>query len=106
MQIFFTEKNWIRFAIGKITTIRTRERKEGIYTAYRGRFNRKILGKVKISKPTKICKVSELTEQDAKNDGFLSLAELLLELGRLNAQITVNTFVYIYPVEVIENVDR
>jgi len=100
----FSPSNWSRFEThNKKTTIRTREQKPGIKVAGHGSIQWgswvAYPEKVRIHPYSKKCRVIELTKEDAVNDGFDSLCELILELGCLNKDITVDTLVYIHPVE-------
>lgn len=99
MTVRFTQGNWDRFKNGKTTTIRMHPIKPGWHDAVSGsRFKPKKLGEVFIRDFYVPKCVRELNEADAKNDGFNSLAELLLELGRLNKDITVGSIVLIHGV--------
>jgi hypothetical protein len=101
----FSKQNWERFFTkGKKTTIRLKKKGTGIQKAYAGsRFKPQLLGTIKVGLPHR-CLASDLTEEDAKNDGFDSLCELLLELGKLNEDIEVDSEIFIYPVVVKEGV--
>lgn len=103
MLLRFSPPNWERFEThNKKTTIRTRRIKPGVHTAGKGSPQWRTWvpwpQKVYVYTEEKACKVCELTEQDAKDDGFDSLCELLLELGKLNRGITAETTVYKHPV--------
>ncbi len=100
----FSDANWARFFThDKQTTIRTKELKLGTHGVYGGsRFKPKRLGSVDVGPCVKKCQVQELLEDDAIHDGFSNLAELLLELGKLNKEITAKTTVYIHYVKVLE----
>lgn len=99
--IRFTRANWARFAThGKTTTIRTNGGlKRGEYVVFSGpRFKPEEIGTVKIDGIKKACKVKLLTKKDALADGFNSRDELLFELARLNKELTLDSFVYVYRV--------
>ena len=91
----FTESNWERFFThGKKTTFRIHCKRIGHYGVCGGsyynpvKFGELDIVKVDAGKPFK-----ELTEQDAKDDGFDSLEELKKEIQRLN-KITDETTLY------------
>ena len=92
----FTKSNWERFeTYSKKTTIRNHELKAGVHKVASGMFKRReSLGKVYVHPYEKKCKVCELTEQDAKDDGFDSLCELLIELAHRNPNLTAYDYVY------------
>lgn len=103
-----TVENWKRFKTqGKKTTIRTRIIPIGIHKVLAGplfkstRLGRLFIGSMSPFKDVK--KAKDLTEQDARNDGFRNLCELLIELAHRNPNLTVNTTVYIHPARVIED---
>jgi len=102
--IRFSKSNWDRFKTNnKKTTIRLREVKTGIHACGSGSpqwGNWKRWGTVYVHPFVAKKKVIDLNSEDAERDGFDSLTELLIELGKLNKTITVNDYVYIHPVEV------
>ena len=85
----FNKRNWIKFFDGhnKKTTIRLRKSKIGHHKAYAGSyFNPEVLGEFDIVKIENL-KFKDLTEQDAKDDGFDSLFQLQTELVALNGEV-------------------
>jgi hypothetical protein len=99
--IKFSKSNWERFEThNKRTTIRHHELKTGFHTASTGWYkNYSRLGTVYVHPFEKKCMVKELTMQDAMDDGFDSLCELLIELAHLNKALTPETIVFKHPVE-------
>jgi len=92
----FTRRNWIKYFDGhnKQTTIRLKKSRIGHHKAYAGSYyHPEILGDFNI---TKICgiKYKDLTEQNAKDDGFDTLKELQEELQILNGKIEPETILY------------
>ena len=96
-----TQKNWDRIEThNKKTTIRVHELKEGIQNVYCGsRYKPKLLGQLKVSKPSSIKMFKELIKKDAKSDGFNTLTELTLELMELNKNIMPDTILFIHPIK-------
>lgn len=47
--------------------------------------------------------VMQLTPEDARNDGFDNLTELIIELARRNPDLNAGTQVHIQPVAVVED---
>ena len=85
----FNKRNWIKFFDGhnKKTTIRLRKSKIGHHKAYAGSyFKPEVLGEFDIVKIENL-KFKDLTEQDAKDDGFDSLFQLQTELVALNGEV-------------------
>ena len=103
MIIRFTKENWNRFFTkGKKSTFRIKEKKPGHYDAYGGSYYAPVkFGSLDIVK-VGAKKVTELTEQDAKDDGFDSLYELKRELKRLNT-IDSRTILYKHWIENVKN---
>jgi hypothetical protein len=101
----FTWENWKKFFMSKKkTTIRLKEKKQGFQNAVGGsRYKPIIFGRISVGKP-KASRVCDLTDVDAKSDGFNSLGELLLELGKLNKDIEFNSKIFIYPVKVTKRI--
>lgn len=101
-----TRENWDRFEThNKKTTIRLHQLKPGIHACGSGSpqwGNWKKWGDVHVHPWIKKCRVDQLTLEDAKRDGFDSLCELLLELGRLNKSIKADDIVYIHPLEKVK----
>ncbi len=92
----FNRRNWRKYFDGsnKKTTIRLRKSKIGHHKAYAGSyFKPEVLGEFDVTKVIEI-KYKELTEQDAKDDGFNSLYELKVELINLNGSIDHETTIY------------
>ena len=83
MIIRFTQENWNRFFThNKKTTLRIKPKKPGHYDAYGGSYYNPVkFGSLDIVK-VGAKKVTALTEQDAKDDGFDSLYGLKRELMR------------------------
>ena len=100
--IKFSKDNWRRFEThNKRTTIRHHELKTGFHAVSSGWYkNYKRLGTVYVHPYEKKCKVRELTEQDARDDGFDSLCELLIELAHLNRRLIADTIVWKHPLEI------
>lgn len=108
--IFFKKENWNRFFTHKKkTTIRFHRIKEGLHTAGRGSRtygNYKHLGKVFVGKPVepegKMMK--DLTEQDAIDDGFDNLEELMKEIKRITFSDpkTPDSICWRYPINVVD----
>ena len=100
MVVRYAENNWSKYfdGSGKKTTIRHHELKTGFHATTGGsRFKPKRLGSHYVHPYSKMCLVKELTEQDARNDGFNNLCELLLELAKRNPTIQADTQVWIHP---------
>lgn len=99
--------NWRRFHAGKKTTIRVKRLKTGVHDVCGGaRFKPFHLGKLEIGSPalvTGVRRVRQLTEEDARNDGFDNLIDLIIELARLNRELTGNTTVYIHPAKIVKD---
>ena len=92
----FNRRNWIRFFDGhnKKTTIRLRKSRIGLTNAYAGsRRHPELLGTFYID-GIEEKRFDQLTPQDAIDDGFGNLKELLDELMLLNSQISPETKVY------------
>jgi hypothetical protein len=108
--IFFKKNNWNRFFTHKkITTIRFHKIREGLHSAGSGSRisgSYKHLGKVIVGKAVEPDgkMVKDLTEQDAIDDGFDNLAELIKELKSINftVPVTPETIGWRYPVHVVE----
>lgn len=108
--IFFTKRNWNRFFThDKKTTIRFHEVREGLHSAGSGSRlsgTYKHLGKVHVGKPVEPDGkfVKDFTEQDARDDGFDSLEELMEELRNIkfSIPITPETLGWRYPAVVVE----
>jgi len=94
----YTKNNWNKYfdGSGKKTTIRLTQHKIGNHKCWAGSYYKpELLGThdvVKIA-PSKF---GELTEVDAKNDGFKNIEELKEELKRLNPNINPKNDVYIH----------
>jgi hypothetical protein len=95
-QIRFSLENWMRFEThNKSTTWRTSRKPDGIYELTRGTYYKPqpmgffMLLKFKCKK-----RFMDLTEEDAKLDGFDSLSELKAELKRLNPAIHKGQYLY------------
>jgi len=104
MMIRFTKENWERFKThNKTTTIRTKPLKPGVYNAYGGsRYKPEKLGQIMVEEPAVTRAANELILSDALNDGFDSLMELGMVLGRLNPKMTAHdTILYIHKVKVV-----
>lgn len=95
MIIRFTKENWNRFFTkNKKSTFRIHPKEIGHYDVYGGSYYHPVkFGELDIVQIEKK-KFAELTEQDAKDDGFDSLQELKDELLRLNEAIKKNTVLY------------
>lgn len=108
--MFFKKENWNRFFThDKKTTIRFDKKRAGIQAAGRGSKicgTYKHLGKVEVGEAIEPDgkMIKELTEQDAKDDGFDTLKELIDELTRINygKEITPERRVWRHPVKILE----
>ena len=92
----FTRKNWVKFFDGsnKKTTIRVKKSKIKHHKAYAGSyFKPELLGEFDINQINRV-QYKNLTEEDARFDGFKTLEELKNELERLNGIIEPDTIVY------------
>ena len=97
----FTRGNWNKyFTAQKKTTVRLRKRTPGYYDAVVDKVKAGVLlFEPEIGEK----KVKELNENDARNEGFNYLYELLFELGRCYGQeITLDSTVFVQPTAVIE----
>jgi len=103
MMLRFTKENWERFKTpGKTTTIRMKRLKPGVYNCYGGsRYKPEKLGQVVVEEGPDVMSVYGLILSDALNDGFESLAELLIELAHLNPKLKATNDVYIHKVKVV-----
>lgn len=102
MSVRFTQSNWDKFfSSDKKTTIRLHALKPGLHAVLGGsRFKPVTRGALFVYTFKETKKIRDLTLADARNDGFDMLADLLLELGRLNKECTSDSWVFIHPVEV------
>jgi len=101
----FNKRNWDKFFDGsnKKTTLRLKKSKIGHHKAYAGSYFKPItLGEFDIIKISEK-KYKELTEEDAKLDGFNSLYDLKNELITLNGSIDHETIFYQHWIENVEN---
>lgn len=96
----FTRKNWAKFfGSNKKTTLRLKKSKIGHHKAYAGSYyNPELLGEFDIIGVREIM-FKDLTEDDAKCDGFSSLNELKAELRLLNGDISQETIMFQYWIE-------
>ena len=102
MSVRFTESNWKRFDThNKETTTRFHSLKVGWQKAIGGsRFKPVTWGIVYVSEVMATKTVDMLTLEDAKADGFESLADYLMELGFLDKRKHCGRdIVYIHKVE-------
>lgn len=100
MNMRFTRENWrLFFTTNKKTTIRTKRKKTGHYTAVMGsRMKPQKLGEFDlVSCEEKLALL--LNDEDAKNSGFETASELFDELSRLNGTSALMGSVYICHVE-------
>ena len=106
MIIRFTKENWERFFTkGKKTTLRIHPREVGHYDVYGGSYYKpEKRGELDIVK-VEPRKVTELTEQDAKDDGFDSKEELVKELKRLNS-LTSDSMLYKHWIENVKEAGK
>ena len=75
----------------------------GEHNAYGGsRYKPKKLGRILVEHST-VKDVRELTDEDARNDGFALRDYLLLELGRLNRLLDARDSIVIHQVKVLED---
>ena len=102
MIIRFTKENWEKFfTYKKVSTFRIHPRKVGHYDVYGGSYYKpEKMGELDIMR-VEPKKVTELTEQDAKDDGFNFKEELVKELKRLNT-IDSRTILYKHWIENIK----
>lgn len=99
--IRFSKSNFERFKThNKLTTIRGHELKAGEHDFIGGsRMKPFAYGHGFVHPAVKKCRIRDLTEADAKNDGFDSLCELLLELGHLGkGEFKPETWVWVHGV--------
>ena len=97
----FNRKNWEKFFDGsnKKTTIRLKKRKEGHYQADTGSYYHPIkLGEFYITKVTETT-FGALNHQDAVDDGFKSLNDLIAELEIINGKIHNSTILWKHWIE-------
>jgi len=101
----FTEQNWLRFRLhNKKTTIRVNPLSPGLHKCLGGpRFKPIRLGTIEAYAVKDTKYVMQLTVEDAVNDGFDSLQDLLVELAHRNPKLTTLTQVHIQPVRVVED---
>lgn len=97
----FNRRNWVRFFDGhnKKTTLRLKKNRIGHHKAYAGSYMKPVLlGEfdITIVRELKYC---DLTENDAKLDGFDTLEELKAELTNLNGKIAGDTLLYQHVIE-------
>ena len=109
--IRFSKDNWEKFEThNKKTTIRFGKVKVGFHTAGHGSMQwgswSSYPEKVYVHPFMKSCKAKNLTEKDAKKDGFDTLNELMFELGKLNPRRSAEETVYVYPIEKVKILPR
>lgn len=108
--MFFKKGNWNRFFThNKKTTIRFTKKRTGIQIAGQGSKicgTYKKLGKIDVGEAIEPDgkMIKELTKQDAIDDGFDTLKELVDELSRVNygIAITPERKVWRHPIKIIE----
>ena len=102
----FNRRNWNKFFDGsnKKTTIRLRKSKLGHHKSYAGSYyNPIVLGEFDIVKVEPVI-FQDLNEQDAKDDGFDSLGDLIVELVILKGNLELNTVLHKHWIEnVVKN---
>lgn len=104
----FNRRNWVKFFDGsnKKTTLRTTPHRLGKHNAFAGSYYKPIkLGEFEIIKVEEV-KYNDLTEQDAKDDGFNSLVGLRLELLSLNGSSIINKTLFKHWIKNVFNMEK
>jgi len=94
----FNKRNWEKYFDGsnKITTIRLKKSPLGHKRAWAGSYYKpELLGEFNITGVTERF-YGDLTEEDAKNDGFECLHLLKEELMQLNGKLSPSTLLFIH----------